>query len=115
VQEASGDPSRAADAQFPNPVSRVGSPPDSRVVRRCGRFSLTRSADGLRWVLTSRAGSVWHWHAEGRQWIASCHAYRTEAEATAGLEQILAHEEAGDLDEQLAAPRARHGPNLGRE
>ncbi len=101
-------------------ASRVAQPLDSRVVRRCGRFTLTRDPDGFRWVLTSRAGSVWHWHVERKQWLDTCPAYRTEQEATAGLEEALAHEEAGDLDEQHAVPtghggRPSSGPALSRD
>jgi hypothetical protein len=107
LQPGSGESPRATEARSATPGD---SPPDSQVIRQCGRFALTKSPEGLRWVLTSRAGSIWHWHAEGRQWLVGCHAYRTEAEATAGLEETLAHEQAGDLDEQHAAPPARHGP-----
>ena len=93
----------------PPPVGRVGLPPDSEVIRRCGRFALTRGPEGFRWVLTSRTGSVWHWHVEGKQWLETCPTYRTEQEATAGLEEALAHEQAGDLDEQHVAPPIGHG------
>jgi hypothetical protein len=56
----------------------------------------------------SQSGWFWHWHAEGCRWLAKTRAYRTEAEATAGLEETLAHEQAGDLDEQHVAPTG-HG------
>jgi hypothetical protein len=104
VQEASGGPVRASDARSPDPVTPVDPSRDWQVVRRCGRFMLTRSPEGLRWVLMSQSGWFWHWHAEGCRWLAKGRAYRTEAEATAGLEETLAHEQAGDLDEQHVAP-----------
>jgi hypothetical protein len=72
------------------------------VVRRCGRFTLTKSPEGYRWIFTSRLGSVWHWHAEGKEWVVNWHAYRSEQAATANLEGTLAHEQAGDLDKQHA-------------
>jgi hypothetical protein len=46
---------------------------------------------------------------EGKQWLETCPTYRTEQEATAGLEEALAHEQAGDLDEQHVAPPIGHG------
>jgi hypothetical protein len=60
--------------------------------------------------LAGQGGSVWHWHAAGKQWLDTCPAYRSEEEATAGLEETLAHVQAGDLDEQHATPPAGHGP-----
>ncbi len=92
-------------------VTDVALAADSQVVRRCGRFALTSNPDGFRWVLRSRAGAVWHWHVEGKEWLDTCPAYRTEQEATAGLEDTLAHERAGDLDEQHEMPTG-HGGRL---
>jgi hypothetical protein len=85
-------------------VTEIVPCPGEQVVRRCGRFTLTRDAQGFWWVLTSRSGSLWYWHAEAKQWVVGCHPHRTEEEATAGLNETLAHEQAGDLDEQHAAP-----------
>jgi hypothetical protein len=110
AQEASEEPFPASNPRSRTPVPGGSSSPETQVVRQCGRFTLTKSPEGLRWVLTSRAGSVWYWHPESRQWLATCRAYRTEKEATAGIEETLAHEQAGDLDEQHAAPPPGHGP-----
>jgi hypothetical protein len=84
---------------------------DSQVVQRCGRFRLIQNPEGFRWVLTSRGGAIWHWHAEGKHWLDTCPSYPTEQEATAGLEEALTHERAGDLDEQHEMPTG-HGPRL---
>jgi hypothetical protein len=71
-----------------------------RVVRRCGRFTLFRGRSGFWWDLTSRAGSHWYWHPESRQWLGDRRCYPTLEAATAGLGWTLAHESAGDLNEQ---------------
>jgi hypothetical protein len=80
------------------------SPTSARVVRRCGRFTLFRGRSGFWWDLTSRAGSHWYWHPESRQWLGDCRCYPMLAAATAGLGWTLAHEKAGDLNEQSMPP-----------
>src|SRR5262249_61284567 len=81
------------------PITGVGKATDEQIIRRCGRFVLTQSTEGIWWVLTTEGGSVWHWHAEGKQWIQRCHVYRTEDQASAGLEEALALEQAGELQD----------------
>ena len=87
----------------------LGPPAEGQVMRRCGRFRLTRSPQGFWWLFTSEGGSVWYWQADARQWVGDCHVYYTEEEATAGLDETLTHERTGDLDEQHAAPPTVRG------
>jgi len=79
------------------PITSDTSFSKEQIIRRCGRYLLTRDASGFRWVLTGRRGSVWYWHADTRQWTARCCAYRTPQEAQAGLEEALTQEQVRDL------------------
>jgi hypothetical protein len=102
VREGKAAAPSAAPVSVAESESGRGSPPEEQVLRQCGPYTLVRGAQGLWWVLTSRVGSVWYWHPEVRLWVGARRAYRTEEEATAGLEKTLAHEQAGSLDKQPA-------------
>jgi hypothetical protein len=108
-QESSENSFAASKTPPSTPIKRDGAPIIETVVRRCGRFTLIRCAEGFRWHLATRR-AVWHWHVAIGEWTAAQpHAYATEAEATVGLAETLGHEEIGDLDEQHVAPAHEGG------
>jgi hypothetical protein len=104
-QAGDSDVVQKSCAETPSPIGTpcdipvTGGTPFSQkqIIRRCGRYLLTRDESGFSWVLTGRRGSVWYWHADTQQWTARGCAYRTPEEAQAGLEETLAQEQAGDL------------------
>ena len=108
VQEASEESFPSSDAPSWT-VTGIGSPAEGEAIRGCRRFTLMQSKEGFCWVLQSRAGPVWYWHASEQQWTGAYQPHRSPEEASVGLDEVLAHEQRGDLDEQHAAPRGSGG------
>ena len=101
VQEASEESFFATVTPSWPLVTGIGSRCGEQILRQCGRFTLTRDEQGFCWVLRSKE-SVWYWHPEVQWWVGARRAYLTELEATAGIDETLAHELTGVVDEQLA-------------
>jgi hypothetical protein len=89
---------------LPTSEQAVETPSGAQVMRRCGRFILIHNSKGFHWELAIR-GAAWCWHAESNQWLAVPGAYRSEEEATLGLKDSLAYEQASNLDKEHLAPR----------
>jgi hypothetical protein len=83
------------------------------VLKRCGRFTLIRTEQGLCWRLTTHSGAHWHWHARNQQWNVDYQGCPSEEEATMGLAEALDRESAGELDQWHQAPPTHHGTRDG--
>jgi hypothetical protein len=104
-EEASEKSVQASEAPSWMSATGIASPLQEEIFREGGRFTLAEGTQGFYWILTSKSGSVWYWHPEGRRWIANCRDSCTE-EPTAGLDENLAHEQARDLDEGNALAKS---------
>jgi hypothetical protein len=78
------------------------------IIERHGRFELMQIEEGFCWRLTTRGGEKWYWHPETGMWTANWELNPTKEKATVDLDWTLAHEDAGDLDEQHCAPPPEH-------
>jgi hypothetical protein len=58
-------------------------------IEGCGRLALVESSEGFRWELTTRAGCRWHWNPLSMEWTRQDKWFRTQEEASAGLEAVL--------------------------
>jgi CheY-like chemotaxis protein len=56
------------------------------IIRRCGGYTLVRTAIGFAWCMTAQATGPWYWHPKTMQWTGRREGYPTEKEAEVGFD-----------------------------